>query len=41
MYYETFVIEVLSQIIEATNIIEYRFKPIQKVNDFTDYQAGM
>jgi uncharacterized protein with HEPN domain len=41
MYDETLVIEILSQIIEAINIIDYRFKPIQKVNDFTDSPAGM
>jgi len=41
MYDKTLVIEILLQIIEAINIISYRFKPIQKVNDFTDSPAGM
>ncbi len=41
MYDKELVLEILSQIKNSLEIILYRFKPIKRVEDFTDSLSGM
>ena len=41
MYDRDLILEILTQIYEATSTISRRFEPIKSANDFTDSEAGM